>query len=289
MNVAPAQIIQTLTSAAFDPGAARRQYGVVDLMGRAAGHSGTSNGVFSDDVQGDSGDFTYSIQGNILTGALVLTQAQAAFRDQACDLAERLMRALEAGAASNQGDRRCTPAGAPSDSAFIQVDRPGEPAGSYLRLSVVSPRRTSPLPALRVQFDAWRRTHPCPAGMPQPPALATDAGADSAPVAPPGPDASRPPDTAAGSGGTGGGSGSGGRRLSGAKRRDRARERRPGSGGRRRHRWRGRRSPAMGGLVSPPEKPSGCECRAGGGGPVAFPGLLLLAAGLLVARRRRRP
>jgi uncharacterized Ntn-hydrolase superfamily protein len=97
MNVAPAQIIQTLTSAAFDPGFARRQYGVVDVMGRAAGHSGTSNGVFSDDVQGNTGDFTYSIQGNILTGAPVLTQAQAAFRDQACDLAERLMRALEAG------------------------------------------------------------------------------------------------------------------------------------------------------------------------------------------------
>ena len=70
MDVAPEQIIRTLTSAAFDPGSARRQYGVVDMMGRAAGHSGTSNGVFSDDVQGDFGGFTYSIQGNILTGAL---------------------------------------------------------------------------------------------------------------------------------------------------------------------------------------------------------------------------
>jgi MYXO-CTERM domain-containing protein len=264
MNVAPAQIIQTLTSVAFDPGSARRQYGVIDLMGRAAGHSGTSNGVFSDDLQGNSGDFTYSIQGNILTGALVLSQAQAAFRDQACDLAERLMRALEAGAVGNQGDRRCTPDGAPSDSAFIQVDRPGEPVGSFLRLSVVSPRRTSPLPALRVQFDAWRRTHPCPAGMPQPPAVPTDAGADTAPVDPPRQDASRPPDTAVGSGGVGGGAGTG------------------GSGGTRGG------SPAMGGLVTPPEKPRGCECRAGGGGPVAFPALLLLAAGLLVARRRRR-
>jgi MYXO-CTERM domain-containing protein len=48
-------------------------------------------------------------------------------------------------------------------------------------------------------------------------------------------------------------------------------------------------SPAMGGLVTPPEKSSGCECRAGGGGPVAFPVLLLLAAGLLGTRRRRRP
>jgi MYXO-CTERM domain-containing protein len=89
------------------------------------------------------------------------------------------MNAIEAGATGNQGDRRCTPSGAPSDSAFLQVDLPGQRTGSYLHLSVRVGRRMNPLPALRTQFNAWRRTHPC----------ATDAP-DAGP--PPPPDAGRP-------------------------------------------------------------------------------------------------
>jgi hypothetical protein len=108
----------------------------------------------------------YSVQGNILTGAAVLDQAASAFEADACDLAERLMRALEAGAEHGQGDSRCTGAGIPSDSAFIEVDRPDETAGSYLRLSVADTAPESPLPKLRALFDAWRATHPCAVRMP---------------------------------------------------------------------------------------------------------------------------
>jgi uncharacterized Ntn-hydrolase superfamily protein len=160
-GTAPAQIIQNITSSSFDPSSASRQYGIVDVQGRAAGHTGSTNGNFADDRQGMVGTFAYSTQGNILTGAAVLTQAAAAFEAGGCDLADRLMRALEAGAQNNQGDSRCTPRGIPSDGAFVQVDRPNEQRGSYLSLRVDATGSQNPITRLRTQFDAWRQTHPC--------------------------------------------------------------------------------------------------------------------------------
>ena len=292
MNVAPAQIITQITAAGFDPLAAQRQYGVVDLMGRAAGHSGASNGVFANDIQGESGVFTYSVQGNILTGMAVLSQAEAAFRGEACDLPERLMRALEAGADNSQGDRRCTP-GTPSSSAFIQVDRPDEPRGTYLRLSVLPDlQRSNPIPRLRAQFDAWRGTHPCAdPGSPPPDAAVpgSDSGRDTGAAPPPDqprppdsgatPGEGRPPDAASGSAGAGanpGAGGSGGGGSGGASGPGPA----PGTGGN------------VGGVAgspvgeSPEPVPAGCECRVGNRGG---PGLLsLLVAAMLLSARRRR-
>jgi uncharacterized Ntn-hydrolase superfamily protein len=160
-GTAPAQIIQNITSSSFDPSSASRQYGIVDVQGRAAGHTGSTNGNFADDRQGMVGTFAYSTQGNILTGGAVLTQAAAAFEAGGCDLADRLMRALEAGAQNNQGDSRCTPRGIPSDGAFVQVDRPNEQRGSYLSLRVDATGSQNPITRLRTQFDTWRQTHPC--------------------------------------------------------------------------------------------------------------------------------
>jgi hypothetical protein len=91
----------------------------------------------------------------------VLTQAAAAFEGGGCDLADRLMRALEAGAQNGQGDSRCTPRGIPSDGAFVQVDRPNEARGSYLSLRVDATGSQNPITRLRTQFDTWRQTHPC--------------------------------------------------------------------------------------------------------------------------------
>jgi uncharacterized Ntn-hydrolase superfamily protein len=309
MDVAPEQIIASITAAAFDAGAAQRQYGVVDLQGRAAGHSGAGNGNFANDVQGQAGEITYSIQGNILTGAAVLSQAQAAFQRDACDLAERLMDALEGGAANGQGDRRCTPSGAPSDSAFIEVDRPGEPAGTYLRLSVVAQRLRSPLPALRAQFETWRRTHPCPmAGVdggpgPQQPDASADTTAgggntgrdgaaadrsDASPApggaggsTPPRPSdassqgADRPADRSGGAGGAGGGpTGSGGGGAAGGN---------AGASGT-------TGGPSMPGMTPPPRGEGGCQCVDAGLGSPGVPPVLLAAAAfvLMLMRRRRR-
>jgi uncharacterized Ntn-hydrolase superfamily protein len=163
-GTAPAEIITAITAASFDSNARVRQYGVADATGRTAGFTGMGAQAFADDRQGTSGTFSYSVQGNILTSEAVLTQAAAAFEAPGCDLAERLMRALEAGADNGEGDSRCTPDGIPSDSSYIQVERPDTALGSYLELHVRRSGSESPIPGLREQFDEWRASHPCPGG-----------------------------------------------------------------------------------------------------------------------------
>src|ERR1700704_2993993 len=61
----PKQIIELLSK---DPAFQSRQFGILDLQGRRAGHSGLTNGYVSQDVQGQVAgtDIFYSIQGNIL-------------------------------------------------------------------------------------------------------------------------------------------------------------------------------------------------------------------------------
>jgi uncharacterized Ntn-hydrolase superfamily protein len=162
-GLAPADIVVALTSDAFDANSRVRQYGVVDAAGRTAGFTGEGTRAFAADLQGSSERFAYSVQGNILTSEAVLRQAAAAFEASGCDLAERLMRALEAGAHNGEGDSRCTPDGIPSDSSFIQVERPATARGAYLELHVRSSGSQNPIPPLREQFDAWRASHPCPA------------------------------------------------------------------------------------------------------------------------------
>ena len=159
LDTDPADIIAAITAPGFDWMASRRQYGVVDLSGRAAGYTGTDNGDYADDIQGTFGTFTYSVQGNILTSAAVLDQALAAFEGDGCDLADRLMLAIEAGAVGGEGDSRCTPGGIPSDSAFIHVDL--EDGTEYLHIDVRGTAPTSPLLSLRSQYAAWRAEHPC--------------------------------------------------------------------------------------------------------------------------------
>src|ERR1700722_7058900 len=59
----PTHIIELLSA---DPGFQTRQFGIVDLQGRMAGHSGLSNSFVSQDVHGQvpGTEIFYSIQGN---------------------------------------------------------------------------------------------------------------------------------------------------------------------------------------------------------------------------------
>ncbi|WP_141734865.1 DUF1028 domain-containing protein [Oligoflexus tunisiensis] len=149
-------IIRALSATDFDPYASYRQYGVVTFDGTSAGFTGTMNGFYANDLQGESGSFLYSIQGNILTSGRVLSQARTGFLATACDLAGRLMAALEAGAEHGEGDSRCRPEAA-SDAAFLQVDNPdGE---IFMRLDVKGSR--DPLRELRSRFEVLRRTVGC--------------------------------------------------------------------------------------------------------------------------------
>lgn len=158
----PVDVLDAITLPSFDKNMAIRQYGIVDVLGKSAGYTGTGTMPYAGDHQGSAGHFAYSVQGNILTSAKVLEQAGAAFEAGGCDLAERLMLALEAGAHSQQGDSRCTGKGIPSDSAFLQLEHPDLAEGDYLSLHVESSGDENPLPQLRAKLEAWRVQHPCP-------------------------------------------------------------------------------------------------------------------------------
>lgn len=167
-DAAPADIIATITTTAFDASVAFRQYGIVDVHGRAAGFTGAQNGTYAHDRQGEHDTFVYSVQGNILTSELVIAHAGAAFARDGCDLADRLILALEAGAADGEGDARCTPSGIPGDSAFIEVDLADRLEGSFLRIEAIDTAPQDPIALIRARYDEWRVDHPCPVPAPAP-------------------------------------------------------------------------------------------------------------------------
>jgi uncharacterized Ntn-hydrolase superfamily protein len=162
----PADVIASLTDPAFDPDFARRQYAVVDLGGRVATFTGTQALAYAGDATFERAPFVGSVQGNILTGPEVVESARVAFlSDAGCDLAARLVRALEAGGAEGRGDGRCVATGTPAKSAIVEVD---DPSGPVLRIAVESPGDPpveSPLALVRRDFDVWREAHACTSGV----------------------------------------------------------------------------------------------------------------------------
>jgi uncharacterized Ntn-hydrolase superfamily protein len=101
----PAKIIEMLSA---DPAFQSRQFGIVDLKGRSAGHSGLTNGYVSQDIQGQvpGTQIFYSIQGNILRPGEVVPSAVKAFIATSGALTDRVMAAMEAADAGG-GDSRC--------------------------------------------------------------------------------------------------------------------------------------------------------------------------------------
>lgn len=176
LDTPPDDILAAITNPSFDSNASFRQYGIADLSGRAAGFTGVANGSYANDAQGSVSTFTYSVQGNILTSGVVLDQAATGFEGEGCDLADRLMLALEAGAVGGEGDSRCTASGIPSDSAFIHVDLVD--GSDYLHISVTDSAPASPLIELRAQYDVWRASHHCPVPTDDVPDASTDALVD---------------------------------------------------------------------------------------------------------------
>lgn len=176
----PVQILAML--AQQDPGHQTRQYGIVDVQGRALGFTGTGAGAWAGHVTGQVGSIVYAIQGNILTGAPVVQAAELAVRTATGDLADRLMAGMEA-ARSMGGDGRCscnsgpTACGSPPASftksshiAFVMIGRLGDVDGGcnvstgcasgsyYLNLNVANQTVAAPDPVLQLQtmFLDWR-------------------------------------------------------------------------------------------------------------------------------------
>src|SRR6516164_2614540 len=110
----PAKIIEMLSA---DPAFQSRQFGIVDLQGRMAGHSGLTNGYVTQDIQGEvpGTQIFYSIQGNILRPGEVVPNAVRAFVNTQGALTDRVMAALET-ADRFGGDSRCTCPNLPADA-----------------------------------------------------------------------------------------------------------------------------------------------------------------------------
>jgi hypothetical protein len=187
----PKTIIEMLSQ---DPAFQSRQFGILDLQGRFAGHSGLTNGYVSQDMQGNvpGTQIFYSIQGNILRPGQVVPNAVQAFINTKGALTDRVMAAIEAADGSG-GDSRCTcppwpgngmaPAipcdGKTSHVAYILMAESTDTNGDshnngkyamYLTVSqpgvdkgpnaIRSGENLNPVKALRMRYDAWRKTQP---------------------------------------------------------------------------------------------------------------------------------
>ena len=187
----PKQIIELLSE---DPAFQSRQFGILDLQGRRAGHSGLTNGYVSQDVQGQvpGTEIFYSIQGNILRPGQVVPNAVQAFIASGGAITDRVMAAMEAADGSG-GDSRCTCPPWPSDGskppipcdgktahvAYILMAEKGDTSGDshnngryamYLTTAQPAPdhgphaikpgENLNPVKTLRLRYDAWRKTQP---------------------------------------------------------------------------------------------------------------------------------
>ena len=187
----PKAIIEQLSA---DPAFQTRQFGIVDLKGRSAGHSGLTNGYVSQDVHGQvpGTEIFYSIQGNILRPGTVVPNAVQAFLNAKGAITDRVMAAMEAADGSG-GDSRCTCPPWPTDGskpaipcsektahvAYILMAEKGDTNGDshnngkytmYLTVSQPAPdhgpnviregENLNPVKTLRLRYDAWRKTQP---------------------------------------------------------------------------------------------------------------------------------
>jgi uncharacterized Ntn-hydrolase superfamily protein len=185
----PARIIEMLSA---DPAFQSRQFGIVDLTGRSAGHSGLTNGYVTQDIQGrvPGTQIFYSIQGNILRPGEVVPAAVQAFLATTGALTDRVMAAMDAADAAG-GDSRCScPPPQPGVTAAIPCegrtsyvayitmaeknDTNGDSHnnGKYaMYITVSQPEAGSPnaikpgenlnpVKTLRLRYDQWRRMQP---------------------------------------------------------------------------------------------------------------------------------
>jgi len=180
LGVPPEEILEAM--AAYDNLHELRQYGFVDIAGRAATFTGTQCGDWAGGLTGRSGDLVYAIQGNVLTGQPVIDAAEQALINTAGDLSQKVMAAMEA-ARDMGGDGRCscsntapTSCGAPPPSftksahvGFLISARPGDhpycdnfacaKGDLYLAINKASLTAADPDPVseMRIKFDSLRQ------------------------------------------------------------------------------------------------------------------------------------
>lgn len=170
----PAKIIEILH---MDADIERRQFGILDVQGRSAGHNGKGNSTASLFVPGHVGDYYFQVQGNTLFSDQVMYDAALAFTRAKGTLADHVMAAMEAADAKG-GDKRCNcetepKPKAPCDGktahvAYIviankdDVTEKGYNQGkyyTYIRVTdddIQPSENGNPVKTLRLRYDAWK-------------------------------------------------------------------------------------------------------------------------------------
>lgn len=156
----PQSILAAIIDPAFDSNFTLQQYGIVALGFES--QPATYTGVETDDWKGVGSSYGVTVQGNILTGARVVSDALAAFestkKNSKLSLADRLLAALEAGARAG-GDSRCGKQTA--RSAFLVVAKPSDELSAlYLNIRIPgqTPGGVNPVVLLREKYDQWRQS-----------------------------------------------------------------------------------------------------------------------------------
>lgn len=182
----PEQIIRMLEA---DPAVERRQFGIIDMLGRSAGRSGSGNRDVALDIAGMSPDSVlYSVQGNIIATTEALTEAARLMQEDGSPVIDRVMLAMER-ADELGGDGRCTCqteplpgaqcTGKTAHVAYILAADPKDPMGTFhadhpedlrapynngdyhLYLAVwpantLAHEDANPVRTLRMRYDAWK-------------------------------------------------------------------------------------------------------------------------------------
>lgn len=172
----PDRIIEMLSE---DPRFDRRQFGIVDMQGRCAGHSGSGNRQSSlavaDSIPAEG--IYFSVQGNILASDDVVHLAVEAFKAQGGTMADRVMVAMEAADGAG-GDNRCTCESEPipeapcegktSHVAYLLVANADDPEGESFNdgeyslfidvtdENVEPDENANPVKTLRMRYDRWK-------------------------------------------------------------------------------------------------------------------------------------
>jgi len=171
----PAKIIEILH---MDPDIERRQFGILDVQGRSAGHNGSGNSTASLFVPGHVGDYYFQVQGNTLFSDQVMYDAALAFTRAKGTLADHVMAAMEAADAKG-GDKRCNcetdpKPSAPCDGktahvAYIVIAKKDEVTTkshnqgdyyAYIRVTdedIKPSENANPVKTLRLRYDAWKQ------------------------------------------------------------------------------------------------------------------------------------
>ncbi len=177
-----------------DPDFQQRQFGIIDMKGRMASHTGLNNGYVAQVIQGQvpGTEIFYSVQANTMRPGKVVPNAVAAFVRTQGALTDRVMAAMDAADGSG-GDARCTCPPYPTDgskpaiacsnrvahAAWIVMADPKDKNGDSINngdyslfLTVLQPgpdrgpnqikpgEDLNAETTLRMRYDAWRKLQP---------------------------------------------------------------------------------------------------------------------------------